>query len=155
MIYWSFCEQHFFIFNRQVTENNISRITSIIYVLKLSFNWTNPSFLICFWISLISWTTVKPIHVIIISSIICSSSIVLWGFSYCICIVGCIPVCSHWLDQRVLILKLVPGCVCNFFVGRIQTGHADLLPRRFVEGHGKISGWILRFVRFNWLLCLI
>ena len=37
---------------------------------------------------------------------------------------------AHWniLDQRSLNLKLVFGCVRNFYVGCIQTGHMDFLP---------------------------
>ena len=77
---------------------------------------------------MIYWTTVKPIQVIIISSITYSSSIIFWSFSYHICVIDCWHLCFHWSDQHLLILRLVLGCDCNFSVRRIQTGHTDLIP---------------------------
>ena len=48
-------------------------------------------------------------------------------------------------------MKLVPGCDCKFSVGRIQTGHADLLP---LQVCGRLwQGF--RFGDYNCLLQLI
>ena len=40
---------------------------------------------------------------------------------------------SYSLDQRSFILKLVLGCDWKFSLGRIQTGHMDLLPSQACE----------------------
>ena len=55
------------------------------------------------------------------------SSIVLWGLSYHICVVDCWHVCLYWLYQRLLILKLVPGCDWKLSVGCIQTVNTNLI----------------------------
>ena len=58
------------------------RTNDIPYVLKRQFDRTNlSSYMHCFWLFFIFWTTGKPIQVINISCIIYSSSIVLWNFS--------------------------------------------------------------------------
>ena len=75
-----------------------------------------------------AWTTVQPLQLIIISTIYYLSSIVLLSFSYHLCVIDCLPVCSNESDQRSFILKLFLGCVRIFYVGRIQNGHTDLLP---------------------------
>ena len=78
-----FCEQPLFIFNRLVVKIFFLRIAFILYVIKRLFDWTNLSiFLNCSLLFFISWTTVKYLQVIIISSIIYSSSIVLWSFIF-------------------------------------------------------------------------
>ena len=44
-----FCEQHLFVFNRQVIGISIPRITAILYILKQSFDRTNLSFFTVFF----------------------------------------------------------------------------------------------------------
>ena len=51
---------------------------------------------------------------------------------------------SYLLDQISLILKLVLGCVRKFSVGRIQTGHNNLLPPQIF---GRLC-WGCRFFHF-------
>ena len=118
------------------------RITSILYVLKRSFDQTKLSlFLLSFLIFFIYWTTVQPIQVVIISSVYYLSSIVLWVFSCHICVVGFWPVCLHWSGQHSLILKIFPVCVRKLSVGCIQTGHTYLLPLR-VCGRLWLGWWL-------------
>ena len=127
-------------FNRQVIETGILRITFILLVPKRLFDGTKlPLFLHCFWLLLISLTTVQPIQVIIIISIYYLSSIVLWSFSYHIWVVDCWPVCSHWLDQNSLILKSFLICLRKFSVGRIQNRHTDFPPSQVCERSWR--GW--------------
>ena len=47
----------------------------------------------------------------------------------------------------VLLLRRDRNCTAGFF----QTVHADLLPRRFEEGHGKGSGCVISLVTKNLL----
>ena len=61
------------------------------------------------------------------------SSIVLWSFSYHICVIDFWPVFLHWSYQISLILKLVLGCVSKFSVVCIQTIHTDFLSLQVVE----------------------
>ena len=77
---------------------------------------------------MISQTTVQPKQVIIISSICYLAGIILWGFSYHICVIDCWTVCYYLSDKCSLVLKLVLMRVSKFSVSRIQTGHTDLLP---------------------------
>ena len=125
-----------FIFNMLVVEIIILRITPILYVIKKSFDWTNLySFLHCFWLFFISQTTVEPIQVLFIYSIIYSSSIVFWCFLnflqdiFSIVLLLIFELCvSYLLGQRPLILNLVLGCDYKCLVGRIQTVHTDFIP---------------------------
>ena len=73
-------------------------------------------------------TTVQLIQVIIICLVYYLSIIVLWGFSYHLCIVYCSLVCLHLSDQHSFILKLVLGCASKLSVGHIQSWHTGLLP---------------------------
>ena len=79
----------------------------------------------------------------------------IWSFSFDWNIVDFRLVCFHWSDQRILILKLVPGFVSELFVGRIQTAHTYLPPPcRIWGGHGKDSSWVLILVQINWMFLL-
>ena len=76
--------------NKEVIEIKILRITTILYIIKISFDLTNLAFfLLSFLIFLIYQTTDQPIQVSIISSVYSSSSIVLWIFSYHMYVVDC------------------------------------------------------------------
>ena len=97
---------------------------------------------------LISPYIIQPIQVIIISSIIYSSSIFIWSFSYHIFIVDFWPVCFHWSDQLLLILKLSLGCDYKFSVGHIQTGHIYFLTP-------QVCGSLCRGCRLCVYTCLL
>ena len=106
----------------QVFKIMILSTTAILYVLKRLFDQTNLSLCLhCFSLFLIYRTTVKLIQVILVSSIIYSSSIVLWSLVclvlnnlqviFSILILLIIDLCvSYLLDTRKLILKLDLGC---------------------------------------------
>ena len=81
-----------------------------------------------FWLFLNDQTIVQHLRDIIISTVYYSSYILIWSFSYHLCIVDCWPVCSHWSNQCSLILEFVLGCDCKCFVGHIETGNMCLLP---------------------------
>ena len=105
------------------------RITSIVLVIKRSFDQTNLQlFLHYFWLLLNVWTTVQPFQVLIISMMYYFPSIVLWGFIFHLYIVDYWDVCLPESDQRLLILKLVLRFVRKLSVGCIQTGHTSLFP---------------------------
>ena len=70
------------------------------------------------------------------------SSIVLWGFSYHLCIIDCWSVFSHWLYQCLLILKLVLGCDWKLYI-------MICFPRRFVEFRGEGAGFFISPVTIN------
>ena len=104
---------------------------------------------------MISQTTVKSIQVIIISLMYHSSSIVLWIFSYRLCIFDFWLICSHWSNQHSLILKLVLGFDRKLSVGHIETRFTYLLTPQIGEGRCEGAGWVLILVCFNLLICLI
>ena len=103
------------------------RILSVLLVLKKSFDWTNLSFFLIFFIILecqnYSWTLTSYYYFYDLIFV----KYFYWEFSDHICVVGFRPVCSNWLDQSSLILNFL-GYVRTLSVGRIQTVHTDLLP---------------------------
>ena len=128
----------------------------MILFLKVSFNKTNfPLFLHYYELFLNDQTTVQNLQVIIISLIICSSIIVLWCFSYNICVVD--------FDMCVCINRIIVHWYWNLSSGVLENcqwavSKKDIRiwsPHRFVQDLVKGSGWVFILVCINWLLCLI
>ena len=73
----------------------------------------------------------------------------IWNILWFIClslILFIVDLCiSYLLDQSSLIIKLVLGCVQKLSLGRIQTGHMDLIPPQVCGRYW----WGFRFLLFH------
>ena len=125
------------------------KINVILLVLKWLFNQTKLQlFLHYFWLFLIAQTTVQPIQGIIIYLIYYLSSIVLWSFSYHFCVIYCWIIIFELIRSAFIDTETCPGCVSKLSVGRIQTGHTDLL-------HLQVCGRLWRGWRLGVQTCLL